>query len=182
MSSSKIRVLLSLPRKLVAMFDQEPVGPLLAFPLAHPGQNPAAVEFLALESEIQLAFSYDRCGVIAFPIAAIPNHDCAAAVLALRNGAFEVAVVQRMVFDLDREPLVMRIERRAFGDGPGFEDAIEFKPQVIMKVRCRMFLNDEAEPVCSLSILAFPLGSAVFEKSRLARYFASSFLAMCAPR
>jgi hypothetical protein len=79
-------------------------------------------------------------------IAAIPNHDCAAAILAFRNSAFEVAVVQRVVFDLDRKSLVMRVERGAFGDGPGFEDAIELKPQVIMKVRCGMFLNDKAGP------------------------------------
>jgi hypothetical protein len=31
-----------------------------------------------------------------------------------------------MIFDLDCEPLVMRIEGRAFGDRPGFEDALEF--------------------------------------------------------
>jgi hypothetical protein len=60
-------------------------------------------------------------------------------------GAFEVAAIQRMVFDLDREPLVMRIEGRVLGDGPGFEDAVEFEPQVVMQMRCRMLLNDKAE-------------------------------------
>jgi hypothetical protein len=29
-----------------------------------------------------------------------------------------------MIFDLDRKPLVMRIERRPFGHGPGLENAI----------------------------------------------------------
>jgi hypothetical protein len=33
-----------------------------------------------------------------------------------------------MVFDLDCEPLVLRIEGRALGDGPGFENAVEFEP------------------------------------------------------
>jgi hypothetical protein len=43
-----------------------------------------------------------------------------------------------------------------------------------------MFLNDNAEAFGGLT-LASPPGLAVFEKSRLARYFASSFLTMPAP-
>jgi hypothetical protein len=50
-----------------------------------------------------------------------------------------------MVFDLDCEPLVMRIEGRALGDGPGFENAAQFESQVVMQVRCRMLLDDKAE-------------------------------------
>ena len=34
-----------------------------------------------------------------------------------------------MVFDLDCEPLVLRIEGRALGDGPGFENAAA-KPRI----------------------------------------------------
>ena len=68
------------------------------------------MKFFALQREVQLAFCISALWILAVPIAAIPNHDGAAAILALRNGALEVAVVQRMVFDLDREPLVVRIE------------------------------------------------------------------------
>jgi hypothetical protein len=100
------------------MFDQEPIGRLLAFSLAHPGQNPAAVKLLTLQSEVQLAFSICALGVVAVPVATIPNHAGATAILSLRNGTFKVAVIQRMVFDLDRKPLVMRIKGRALGDGP----------------------------------------------------------------
>jgi hypothetical protein len=50
-----------------------------------------------------------------------------------------------MIFDFDRKPLIVRIEGRALGDGPRLEDAVELKPQVVMKVRCRMLLDDEAE-------------------------------------
>ena len=127
------------------MLDQKPVGSLLALSLAHPGQDPAAVKFLTLKGEIQLAFCIAALRILAIPIAAVPNHDGASAVLALRNGAFEVAVIQRMVLDLDREPLVMRIEGRALGDGPGLEDAVQFEPQVVVQMRCRMLLNHEAE-------------------------------------
>ena len=99
------------------------------------------MKLLTLQGEVQLAFSICALRILAVPIAAIPNHDGAAAVLALRNGAFEVAVIQRMVFDLDREPLVVGIEGRALGDGPGFEDAVQFESQVVMQMRCRMLLN-----------------------------------------
>jgi hypothetical protein len=75
-----------------------------------------------------LPFSIRALGVVAVPIAAIPNHDGTAAILTLRNGAFKVALIQRMVFDLDCEPLVLRIEGRALGDGPGFENVVEFEP------------------------------------------------------
>src|SRR5450631_980872 len=101
------------------------------------------MQFFALQGEVQLAFCISALEVLAVPIAAIPNHDGAAAVLSLWNRAF--SIVQRMVFHLDRETLVMRIEGRALGDGPGFEDAVEFEPQVVMQVRCRMLLNDKAQ-------------------------------------
>ena len=103
------------------------------------------MEFFALEGEIQLALRIAALGVLTVPVAAVPDHDGASAILALRNGAFEVAIVQRMILDLNCEPLVMRIERGSLGDGPGFEDAVQFESQVVVQVRCRMLLNHEAE-------------------------------------
>src|ERR1700712_1136787 len=103
------------------MLDQEPVGALLPFPLAHARQNPAAVKFFAPQSEVELAFGISALRVVAIPIAAIPNHNRAAAVLPLRNRPFKVAVIQRMVFDLNRKPFIMRIEGRTLSDRPRFE-------------------------------------------------------------
>jgi len=65
--------------------------------------------------------------------------------LAFRDGAFEVAIIKGMVFHLDREPFVMRIERRATRDGPGFEYAIKLKTQIIVKTAGSMLLDDETE-------------------------------------
>ena len=53
-------VFLSFPGELIAMLDQEPVGALFAFSLAHPGQNPAAMKLFTLQGEVQLAFSDTR--------------------------------------------------------------------------------------------------------------------------
>src|SRR6476620_292585 len=100
------RVLPALARERVAMLDQQPIGALFVLPIAHPGEDPATPELLAFQSKIQLALVVRLLRVVAIPESAIPHHHRAAAVLALRNGAFEVAVVQRMVLDLYREPLV----------------------------------------------------------------------------
>ena len=55
----------------------------------------------------------------------------------------EVAIIKGMVFHLDREPFVMRIERRATRDSPGFEYAIKLKTQI--RVTGSMLLDDETE-------------------------------------
>ena len=90
------------------------------------------------------------------------------------NGAFEIAVIERMVFDLDREPLVTRIERRTFGDRPGFEDAVELEPQIVMQPR-RVVLLDHKAKMLGGRELTSPVGSAVFVKSRFSRYVLSFF-------
>ena len=91
------------------MLDQQPVGALLALPIAHPREDPPAMELLALQCEVKLALSIGLLRILAIPEAAIPYHHRAATVLALRNRALEVTVVQRMVFDLHREPLVVGV-------------------------------------------------------------------------
>ena len=81
---------------------------------------------------------------VRLPITAVPQHDRAAAILTLGNRPFEVAVIERMIFDLDRKPLVMGIERRPFGDSPGFENAIQLEPQIVVEAGGVVLLNDES--------------------------------------
>ena len=95
----------------VAVLDQEPVGALAAVAVApHPHQNPAALQLVAVQGELQVALLEAALGVIGFPGAAIPQHDGAAAILAFGNGAFEITVIERVILDLDRQPLVVRID------------------------------------------------------------------------
>jgi hypothetical protein len=110
------------------MFDEQPIGALLALSWAHSREDPASVKLFALQSEIQLPFRISLLGGLAIPKAAIPDHDRSATVLAFRDRAFEVAVIQGMVLDLDRQSFVMGIQRWTLGDGPGFEDAVQFEP------------------------------------------------------
>src|SRR5882724_7155530 len=48
-----------------------------------------------------------------------------------------------MVFDLDRQPLVLRIERRPARHCPRFEDAVELEAEIVMQPRCVMLLDHE---------------------------------------
>ncbi len=64
--------------------------------------------------------------------------------MALRNSAFEVAVVERVIFDLNGEAFVMRIDRWTLGDGPRLQYAVEFEAEIIVKARGGVFLDYEA--------------------------------------
>src|SRR2546422_1290864 len=48
-----------------------------------------------------------------------------------------------MVFGLDRQTLVGRIEGRAFGDGPRFQRPINLQPEVVVQAPRGMFLDHE---------------------------------------
>src|SRR5256886_16247640 len=52
------------------------------------------------------------------------------AIVAFGDDPLEVAVLERVVFHMDREPLVGTVGRGALGDGPGPEHAIHLEPQV----------------------------------------------------
>jgi hypothetical protein len=84
---------------------------------AHAHQGPAALEALAVEPKFEVTSA--KCRVrgtraLIFPIAAIPYLNGAAAILSFGDRSFEIAIFERMVLDLYREALVMRIERRPF--------------------------------------------------------------------
>ena len=138
-------VVLALLRIFVAVLDQEPVGALAAIAvMAHPHQHPAAMQLVAMQVEFQVALLEAALGIFRIPSAAVPQLHRAAAILVLRDRAFEIAVVERMVLDFDRKPLVMRVKRRSSRDGPGLEHAVEFEPQIVMQARCGMLLDHEA--------------------------------------
>ena len=65
------------------------------------------MELLAFHREIQLTLSISLMRILAIPETAIPDQHRAAAILALRNGALEVAIVERVVLDLHRKSLVV---------------------------------------------------------------------------
>ena len=74
----------------------------------------------------------------------VPQHHRAAAIFALRDGAFEVGVGERMVLGADGEALVVGVDAGALGHGPAFEDAVHFEAEVPVEARGVVFLDDEA--------------------------------------
>ena len=133
----------------VAMLDQQPIGALAAELIAaHAHQDPTALELVTLQREFQIARL--QCVLGAFhalgnPEAAVPQHDGAAAVLTLRNRAFEVAVVERMILHFHGQALVGRIQRGPAGDGPGFEDAVPLQAKVVVQLSRGMLLHHKAQ-------------------------------------
>ena len=136
-------------RAFILVLDEKPVVALSAEAVVlHLDEHPTAFQLLASEHEFQLAVAElllgalvaDRC-----PEPTIPKHHRTATVLSLRNRAFEVAVVERMVLHLHGQTLIVRINRWTPRDRPRFEHAIEFKPEIVVQACCRMFLDDEAQ-------------------------------------
>ncbi|MHC2386025.1 hypothetical protein ACVIHB_000841 [Bradyrhizobium liaoningense] len=129
----------------VTMLDQEPVGALAAGAVvAHAHQDPASMQLLAVQGELQIALLEAGFRIIRFPRAAVPQHHRAAAILPFRNRAFEIAIVERMVFHLDRQPLVVRIEGGSFRHRPGLEHAVEFEPEIVVQAAGVVLLDHEA--------------------------------------
>jgi hypothetical protein len=113
---------------LISMLDQKPIGPFAVGPvLFHADKNPAAVQTLSLQHELEVAASERflwRFVALGLPISAVPELNRPAAIFALGDRSLEIPIIERMILDLDREPLIMGIERRAAGHSPRFKDTV----------------------------------------------------------
>src|SRR5216684_601008 len=74
---------------------------------------------------------------------AVPYHHRSRAVIAFRNFPLEVGVVQRMIFNVHRQPLVGGALGRALWPGPGLQRPIDRQPEIVMQPRCLVLLNHE---------------------------------------
>jgi hypothetical protein len=125
----------------------------------HADEMPLAVELLALERERQAAFLQALMRVaIGKPAPAVPDHDGAAAVLALRDGAFEFVVLDGVVLDVDGKPLLPRHQARAAGDRPALHHAVELQPEVVVQPAGGVLLNDKPIALGFASCLGGCLG------------------------
>ena len=100
-----------------------------------------------MEDELQRAVAQAGVDVgvagLRLPCALVPDHDGAAAVLALGDDALEAAVLHGVVFDLDGEALVPHVIAGALGDGPAFEDAVPAEAEVVVQAGGGVLLDDE---------------------------------------
>jgi hypothetical protein len=132
-------------RLVVVALDQQPCGPVLV--AARAREDPRTVQLLALEAEVQpaLAQRIERIGVLGRPDPLVPQQHLAGPVLLLRDHAFELAVVERMILGLHREALVGRIEAWSLRHGPALQDALELEPKVVVQARRGVALDEIAQ-------------------------------------
>ena len=113
------------------------------------------LSFSPCSSKSRWPFACPCADRVGRPGAAIPDHHGAAAVLALRDGALELVVFDRMILDVDREPLLARNKARPARHRPAHHHAVEFEPQVVMQPRRVVLLDDVARsPLCAAGLAA----------------------------
>src|SRR5690606_33808683 len=66
-----------------------------------------------------------------------------AAIFALGDRALKRRVIDRVVLDVDGEPLLVRIQARAARNRPAPQHAGMFKAQIVVQSCRRMFVDDE---------------------------------------
>ena len=157
-------------RPLVAMLDQQPASAVAAFGA---DERPGAFQLHAVELQLQVALLQRRGHVVdqRLPGALVPQHHDAGAV-AVGDDAFECAVLDGMILDVHRQPLVRRIDGRAFGHGPRQQDAVVLEAQVVVQMAGQVLLDAEKErrPAFFGAFGSAPGGSGDTAKFRLARY------------
>ena len=128
-------------RSLISSHRSLPLA--LAHPSAPASSRPAAGP---VQAELELAGGIVRPRVAdRLPGAPVPEHDRAAAILALGDGALERAVVERMVLDMDGEPALGRVQARALRHRPALQHAVQLEAEVVVQASRCMLLHHEAE-------------------------------------
>lgn len=63
-------------------------------------------------------------------------------------------ILQRVVGGGQSPPLQLRVELRLLGDGPGWHNAADLEPEILVKGRCLMLVDDKDEALV-FSLLAY---------------------------
>src|SRR6266581_5658213 len=128
---------------VIANLKEDPLPRVAA--AAH--EHPLAFEFLSVKKEVELSLfpSFFRCGRIHHVIrAVVPNDDLARAIVAFWNHAFEITVIDGMIFGQHGEALLGGVQTGTLRNGPRAEHAFHFEPEIVVQPRGVMLLNDEA--------------------------------------
>ncbi len=105
---------------------------------------PAPFEFFAHQFKTQMAFLHAGGRVaLGHPGSLVPDDYGPGTVGTLGNIAFELRIVQGMVFDMDGQAFFGRIKTRSAGNGPAPQHAVVFEAQVIVQPPGIVFVNDK---------------------------------------
>jgi hypothetical protein len=75
--------------------------------------------------------------------AVVPDLDRARPVVALRDLAVELRVLERVILDVDGQMLRPRLRRHALRNGPAGQHAVALEPEVVVEAPGVMALDDE---------------------------------------
>ena len=128
-------------------------------------QDVAAVQALAVEGDHHLLVAE----LVRLVGPAVPDLHHAGAVLARRDLAREVDVLDRVVLGVDRQVVALRVGRDALRDGPRDEHAVALEPQVPVQPAGVVLVHDEARLLRGVGWPRPGPGSGVEPKSRLDR-------------
>src|SRR6185295_17523561 len=135
-------------RGAVLALEQQPLAPIglaLAGSTSSAHQMKAAAQLLALQLEVDAPAAQRVLGVaLRLPGAAIPEQHRAAAVLSLRDHAFKIAVLERVILGLHGQAFHARIEARPLRHGPAQEHAVELQPKVVVQAASIVLLHHES--------------------------------------
>src|SRR5262249_23032805 len=134
---------LHLARIRVGLLQEEPLLVLAA----HAGERPSPAQLEAEELELELAaldLLARGLGLHEPEAAGVPHDRRPRAVVALGDHAFEVAILERVVFDVHGQALLVRAHRGPLGYGPALQHAVDLKAQVVVEPSRRVLVHDEA--------------------------------------
>ena len=139
--------------EIIVFFDQQPI--VFRAAVARPpdaNESPSAAQLVAEKLKFEFALAPTRQWIAGRnPVAAVPNDHLAGAVFAGGNGAFERAVVERMIFDFHRQAALLRIVARPFGHRPTGEHAGHLEPQIVVQPARRVLVHHKRRPRLGLS-------------------------------
>src|SRR6185437_6872145 len=99
-----------------------------------------------MQGEFQPPTCQTLIGVsLRFPGSFIPKHHSPAAILAFGNDAFKASVFNRVIFYLNRQPLISWIVAGTFGYGPTLQDPAPAETKIIVQPCRRVFLDDKRQ-------------------------------------
>src|SRR6185295_11957356 len=126
----------------VVLLEEEPL--LLLLPHAHQRPAPAKLEPEELQLHLAaLVLLVDVLGLERAEPAVIPDDHGSRPVVAGGDHALEGAVLQRMILDVDRQPLLLDARGGPLRDRPALQRAVQLEPEVVVHVARPVLLDDE---------------------------------------
>ena len=131
-----------LGRGPVGLLEKQPL--FLLLPHAHESPSAPQLEPEQLQLHLAARILLERIlGLERAEPAAIPYDHRSSAVVAGRDHPLEVPVLERMILDVHREPLLLDTGRRPLGHRPTLEHALQLEPQIEVHVARPVLLHDE---------------------------------------